>query len=411
MKIAPMPTDEDKRLENLKSYEILDTDFEKDYDEISQLASIICETPIALISLVDADRQWFKSKVGIEVRETPRIYAFCAHAILNKDDILVVKDTFNDERFSDNPLVTSDPNIRFYAGAPLITEEGYALGTICAIDRIPRELTDNQLKTLRVLSKHVIKLLELKKTFTKIQDYSHKLIQQNSQRDKFFSIVSHDIKSPFNSILSYSEILNTELDDLSKEEIKDLAENIHSVSKNTYNFLENLLRWSLFERGKLEVNAENINLIELIKKVNSLLSGAAIQKNIDINFDEYADIFVYGDKTMIFSLFQNLISNSIKFTPKGGKITTTLNSLSKYVEIKIADSGIGIEKDRLKNIFNVGAVTSTTGTQGEEGTGLGLALCQQIVNKNNGKISVESEPGKGTIFTILLPIVDNFNNI
>ena len=411
MKIAPIPVDEDKRLESLKSYAILDTDFEKDYDEITKLASFICKTPIALISLVDTDRQWFKSKIGLKVRETPRNNAFCAHAILNKDDVLVVRDTFNDERFSDNPLVTGDPNIRFYAGAPLTTGEGYSLGTICAIDKIPREITDDQINSLRILSKHVIKLFELGKALTRIQDYSQELVRLNSQKDKFFSIISHDIKSPFNSILSFSEILNTELDDLSKEEIKDLAERINSVSKNTYNFIENLLQWSLFERGKLEVNDENIELNELIKKVNSLLSGVAVQKKIALNFNEYKDLFVYGDRNMVFSLFQNLISNSIKFTLEGGQITTSLKSLNKFVEIKIADSGIGIEKEKLKNIFDVDIASSTTGTNGEEGTGLGLALCKQFAHKNRGQISVESEPGKGTIFTVIFPKANNSKDI
>jgi len=407
MKIAPIPREEDKRLENLASYQILDTDFDADYDGLTKLASFICQTPIALISLVDSERQWFKSKVGLEVSETPRNHAFCAHAILNKDDVLVVKDTFKDDRFFDNPLVLGNPNIRFYAGAPLISREGYALGTICTIDKIPRELTDDQLNALKSLSKHVIKLLELNKSFIQIQDYSRELIQLNSSKDKLFSIISHDIKNPFISILGFSEMLNTDIDSLSKEEIKDISEKIHSTSKNTYNFVENLLHWSLFERGKMEVHLENINLNELIMKVNSLLSGAAEQKKIHLLCNDCKDLFVYADRNMIFSLFQNLISNAIKFTPVGGAVTISLYSLNEFVEIKIADNGIGIEKQKLKNIFDVKAADSTKGTEGEEGTGLGLALCWHFVNNNHGQISVESELGKGTIFSVRLPKANN----
>jgi len=409
MKIAPIPEEEDKRLENLASYQILDTDFDADYDGLTKLASFICQTPIALISLVDSERQWFKSKVGLEVNETPRNYAFCAHAILNKDDVLVIKDTLKDERFIDNPLVTGNPNIRFYAGAPLISREGYALGTICAIDKIPRELTEDQLNALRSLSKHVIKLLELNKSFIQIKDYSRELLQLNSSKDKLFSIISHDIKSPFISILGFSEMLNTDIDSLSKEEVKDISEKIYSTSKNTYKFIENLLHWSLFERGKMEAHPEIINLNELIMKVNSLLSGSAEQKKILLLCNGSEDLLVYADSNMIFSLFQNLIPNAIKFTPAGGAVTTSFYSFNEFVEIKIADNGIGIEKQKLKNIFDVKAADSIKGTEGEEGTGLGLALCRHFVNYNHGQISVESERGKGTIFSVRLPKTNNSN--
>lgn len=169
MKQPPSPENEQDRLKALERYQILDTDPEQAFDDLTALAAYICETPIALVSLVDATRQWFKSKVGLSATQTPRELAFCAYAICEPQNLLIVPNAQEDERFAANPLVTSDPNIRFYAGAPLVTPDGFALGTLCAIDRVPRNLNPEKIAALQALSRQVISQLELRINLAKLQ--------------------------------------------------------------------------------------------------------------------------------------------------------------------------------------------------------------------------------------------------
>ena len=166
----PLPADEEARVRALHAYEILDTLPESSYDDFARLATIVCDTPIAMVSLVDDDRQWFKAKVGLTLSGTPRGDAFCAHAIMDPASVMIVKDAQADERFAQNPLVLGEPHIRFYAGAPLVTAEGDAIGTLCVIDTVPRDLTPGQTEALRIMASEIVSQLDLRKSFAAIEE-------------------------------------------------------------------------------------------------------------------------------------------------------------------------------------------------------------------------------------------------
>ena len=163
MVLPTIPTNEADRLQSLNSYNILDTLPEREYDDFTQIAAQICDVPIALISLIDKDRQWFKSRKGLEAPQTPRDYAFCAHAINEPDKLFEVKDSTKDPRFADNPLVTGDPRVIFYTGSPLVTPSGHAIGTLCVIDNKPREISQEAKDALQILGRQVVTTLELRK--------------------------------------------------------------------------------------------------------------------------------------------------------------------------------------------------------------------------------------------------------
>jgi len=395
MQIAAIPENEQARIQALLQYEVLDTEAESVYDDFVKLASYICQTPISLISLVDPTRQWFKAKVGCPATETSRDFAFCAHAI-HQSDVFVVPDTLTDQRFVDNPLVTGDPHIRFYAGAPLVTPEGLAIGTLCAIDREPRILSPEQITALEKLARQVVAQLELRRLTKELQ-------QVLESKNKLFYILSHDLRSPFNGILAFSQTLAEEAETLTRDEIQDFSQTVLTSAEQFMHLIDNLLHCTRFELGTLEYQPANIAIDTVVTNVLTLLKGNAAQKKVDLVYKSYPGTEVFADSTMLHSIFQNLIGNAIKFTPVDGCVTIQAVDQDTMIQVSVIDTGIGVSPEKLAGLFESMAGRTTDGTAGEKGTGLGLLLCKDLVEKHGGRVWVDSVIGQGTSFHLTLP--------
>ena len=229
------------------------------------------------------------------------------------------------------------------------------------------------------------------------------LKELNESKDKFFSIIAHDLKSPFTSLLGLSEFLLNDYESLTSEDIRNFSENIYKSAKGVFNLLENLLQWSRFQTGRMEFLPTNFNVNELLEQTISLYKVNIVKKNISIKYFADKEVNVFADKFMIDTVIRNLVSNAIKFTPNNGEIELSAKFEGRFALIEISDNGVGISKENIKKIFTLGERITTLGTDKEKGTGLGLILCKEFIEKNNGDITVQSILGQGTKFTILLP--------
>jgi signal transduction histidine kinase len=225
----------------------------------------------------------------------------------------------------------------------------------------------------------------------------------NATKDKFFSIISHDLKNPFTSLLSISETMKENYDFFEEEEKKTSVQKIHGSIQHIYNLLENLLTWSRTQTGRIQFNPTSFNLSKLLEENCRLYMQTASKKNIRLLSDIGKDIMVYGDSNMINAVVRNLLNNALKFTPSGKKVEIGVHEHPDEVIVYIKDEGVGISAEDQQKLFRIDQKVKTTGTDGEKGTGLGLIICREFVEKNKGSISLVSVAGKGSTFSFSLP--------
>jgi signal transduction histidine kinase len=246
----------------------------------------------------------------------------------------------------------------------------------------------------------------LEKTNIKLKESETELKEINSTKDTFFSIMSHDLRNPFSSIIGISELMKGDYHSLSDEEKIQFAEKINTAAKSTYHLLENLLFWASSQKGSIKVNKTSFNINKVIDEITILSSGCAKLKNIKIITETEDEEIVYADKFMTDTVIRNLVSNAIKFTSQNGQVKISSKKICGYVEIIISDTGVGISEEQLKNIFKIGSQIKTKGTSGETGSGLGLILCKEFIEKNGGSIAIKSKLNVGSNFTVCLPSIN-----
>lgn len=394
-----MTFDDARRLDALRDYRVLDTPVEESFDNLAALAAKIFGTPIALVSLVDQDRQWFKARVGLDLRETPREYAFCDHAIRG-EGVMVVPDATRDPRFAHHPLVTGDPNIRFYGGVPLRTPDGMGLGTLCVLDRVPRTLSPHELMMLEALGRQVEIELEIRRRLGLLEEALANQEQNQKANQLVVSMLVHDLRSPLTSILMLATLLQP-VDEASGKRIEMLLEETERVRR----MLTDVLDLCLHEAGELRLRRVEFPLRPLAQKVVQRMSGQAMDRNQSIRLEfEDSPLIVSADPQLLERVLDNLLGNAIHHGPVGEPITLAIRTQGEgTLRVEVRDLGDPIPAPLRECIFNPFERVPAPNAQAHLGYGLGLAFCRLAVEAHGGKIGVTPGGHGGNCFHFEIP--------
>jgi signal transduction histidine kinase/ActR/RegA family two-component response regulator len=342
--------------------------------------------------------------VGIDVPETPRSISFCQYAIMGSD-IMEIPDAQYDNRLSTNPLVTGDPGIRFYAGAPLVTPDGFALGTLCVIDTEPKKLKQAQIEALQTLAKSVVTHMVLRDQKKKLEEEKERALQSVKIKEQFLANMSHEIRTPLNGIMGLTNLLLTSR--LSEEQHAFLK-HIKNSADNLLIIVNDILDFSKIESGKLTLESVSFSLSQLFESTIGLFKNKAEQKGLQLVASLSRDIpdLVVGDPVRVTQVLNNLTDNAIKFT-ESGKVSIRIHPHAQSERaitllFTVQDTGIGIPENKMSAIFESFTQANNDTTRKYGGTGLGLAISKRLVEAQGGKLWVHSKENEGTTFQVLL---------
>ncbi|WBL23754.1 sensor histidine kinase [Zunongwangia sp. HRR-M8] len=390
------PLNEKERLSSLNSIELLKGVSEEEFDNITQLASYICKTPISLITLVETEKNWYKSNHGgPSITESERRLSHCAHAILEPGDLMEVQDLREDLRFKDNPFTSSPESpILYYAGMPLLDNNGYALGTLCVLDTKINKLDEDQKMALKALAKQVEKLFELRRKNLYLEKIKQELDDHNSLLKDFAGVVSHDMKMPLANMIITADLIKARYKDHVDKKGQEHLANLKKSALKLSDYINGILNH--YESDRIvSSDLVEFDLHHLLEDIIDLMN---INDKCEINFPS-ENIMLNCNRSALEQILINLINNSIKYNNKE-EIIIDIESFEdeNFYYFTVKDNGIGIPQDQVSNIFQLFKTLYITDRQGNQGNGIGLSTVKKLVTSLGGKISVQSVLGESTCF-------------
>ncbi|GAA4600469.1 signal transduction histidine kinase [Actinoplanes octamycinicus] len=397
---------EQERLAALHGYQILDTPAEGDFDDIAKLAAQLCDKPIAMISLVDQHRQWFKARIGTDLCGTARDDSICAQAMFG-DDVTQVPDARLDPRFAGIPTVAGPPYIRFYAGAPLVTPYGRPLGTLCVADGEPGLLTPAQRDGLRALARHVVNQLELRKYARDMRSLNDRLRDAEQIKDEFIARVNHELRTPITSIHGYLEVLgDPELPSATRD---GFLQRVQRNSDRLLALVDDMLLAAQVSAGSRDFERTPADLAVLARSVVAANLPLAEAKGLTIDAETTGPVFADVDLRRMGQALERLILNAVKFT-ETGSITVIAATRNGRATLLVRDTGIGIsgaDQQRVLAPFRRGADAERAEVQG---LGLGLSIVKAIAEGHDGTVTIDSGLGRGSTVGIEVPATGPYPN-
>lgn len=406
---GPVPKDEDARLAALWALQVLDTPPEMTFDQLTRLTARTCGTPCAAISLVDADRVWFKSTHGLQgVREIPRRESMCA-ASLTDDGITEVEDTWTDPRFARTVLVTAAPHARFYAGAPLRLRSGHRVGSLCVLGDRPQRLDDVQRASLTDLAQIAARFLESRQmTADAVADLARaKMEAEMADRAKseFLAHMSHELRTPLNAVIGFADMLRLELYGPLPERYRDSVETIATSGRHLLELINDLLDLARIEAGAVDLQADWVDLSAVAHATARMLEPLADGRGVAMRIEGRHGPHARADRRAIQQVLINIVGNAIKFGAEDGEVVVEFRD-GDPVEIRVRDNGPGMTPQQMKRAMQPYGRCQVEPSQTAPsigGTGLGLPIARRLVELHGGSLGIASAPGDGTMVSITLP--------
>jgi signal transduction histidine kinase len=403
---AHPPEREAERLAAIERLEILDSDPEATFDQVVAVVAAVLDVPMAAITLVDRERSWYKSELGFGISQMVRANQMC-DLVIKQDGVYVIADAHQGETEIVQPMI--EFGIRFYIGTPLHSRDGVKIGTLCAADRDPREITERERRVLTALAGVVSDALELRLAALRMARADEELRQLNQQleaanenKSEFLASMSHELRTPLNGILGASELLTRGLFGAMNEKQQEYVQDIHDSGAHLLSLINDVLDLSRIEAGQIELDREALDVAHFMEGCASVVRGLATAKSVDLIIVPPAEgSLLHADERRMRQVACNLLSNAVKFAPPGSRVTFRGSLQDDRVVFAVEDEGPGIPAQYRDRIFDQFFRVASD----EEGTGLGLPLARRLVELHDGAIWLDSAEGQGSRFYVSVPAV------